>query len=171
MNIARAMLIAMMLVITANAAGRYLLALPVYGANELITDLIFPVLIFFSMSYVLVTGGHVRVELWWRHFGQRTQTVLHVVFDLAMIAMWIGITYMTGTHAYTAFAEGQQSIGTFGVPPALTYGAVAVGSGLMALRLIQHFIFVCGRQLTGSEGQVVPDPFDLDAPEYLDAPE
>ena len=166
MNVARLMIIAMMLVITGNAVGRYLFALPIYGANELITDLIFPSLIFFSMSYVLATGGHVRVDLWWRRFGRGLQSVLHAVFDVAMIAMWIGITYMTAAHAYTAFSEGQRSIGTFGIPPVLTYGAVALGSGLMTLRLVQHFIFVCGVWLTRSE--LTQDPFEENEDEEVE---
>lgn len=137
-NIARVALLAMMFTTSFDALGRYLFDRPIQGAVALVTEFLFPVVVFFSVSYVFLLDGHVRVELVRRKFSPRTRVWLEILFTVLTLVLWALVAERAGARAYEGYVLKQRPIGVFGIPPTVAYGVVAIGGLVMVLRMIAH---------------------------------
>src|SRR3546814_130829 len=112
---------------------RYLCDHPLEGTTAIITQLLFPALVFLSLAHVAERDGHVRVELIWTKLKGSFGDVVVIVFSLAIAAFWGIIAYKAGLRAYDAYVLNQRPIGAVGIPLAVSYGVVCLGSAVGAV--------------------------------------
>src|SRR3546814_5944903 len=110
-NLARLALLAMLFLTVLDIGGRYLFDHPLEGTTAIITQLLFPALVFLSLAHVAERDGHVRVELIWPKLKGSFGDVVVIVFSLAIAAFWGIIAYKAGLRAYDAYVLNQRPIG------------------------------------------------------------
>src|SRR3546814_16843388 len=81
-NLARLALLAMLFLTVLDIGGRYLFDHPLEGTTAIITQLLFPALVFLSLAPVAERDGHVRVELIWTKLKGSFGDVVVIVFSL-----------------------------------------------------------------------------------------
>lgn len=136
--IAGVAMVAMLIVSGGDILGRTLFGLPIEGSSVIISELLFPVCVFFSLPYVARIGGHIRVDFCDRLLSSvaRPRAIL---FGLLSALFWGLIAWKAGGRAWEAFSLGQRPIGAVGIPAAYSYGVVMLGAGVAA---ISHLAWV-----------------------------
>lgn len=125
-------LVSMLLVSGGDILGRTLFDSPIDGSSNIISDLLFPTCIFFSLPYLASISGHIRVD-----FADRWLVPVHkplsFLFAVLIALFWAAIAWRAGLRAHEAFLLNQRPIGAFGIPAAWSYGIVALGAGVAAI--------------------------------------
>lgn len=108
-------LFALVLVMAGNVLLRYGFSLGSVWAQELEWHLFVPICLF-GMSFALLHGDHVRVDIFYARFGERTQAAIDfgcaVAFTvLAGIIIWLSLRYVAQSYGQS---EGSANPG--GIP-------------------------------------------------------
>ncbi|MCD6675368.1 MAG: TRAP transporter small permease [Burkholderiaceae bacterium] len=129
--------VAMMLLVSADALGRFVLHSPITGAYELTEDYLMVILVFLGLSYSYRKGAFVRVTSFTRFFPRRLRLVLERV-SAAAAAVVVGAIAAGGFDMTVhAIRIGEFSSNLLQYPLAPAYALVVVGCALLALRLLQ----------------------------------
>src|SRR5690606_8577270 len=125
-------LVGMLLVSGGDILGRTLFDSPIEGSTTMISELLFPVCVFFALPYLASIAGHIRVD-----FADKwlvsARKPLAVVFAVLIALFWGSIAWRAGLAAYSAYLLNQRPIGAFGIPAAWSYGVVAIGTAVAAV--------------------------------------
>jgi TRAP-type C4-dicarboxylate transport system permease small subunit len=132
-NLSRLALLGILGLTVVDVGGRYLFNQPFEGTTTIITDLLFPAVVFLSLAYVAEIDGHVRVELIWAALRRRPKRALEIVFAVAIVVFWGVVAYLAGERAHEAYVLDQRPISSVGVPIALSYAVVCLGSVAAAI--------------------------------------
>ncbi|MEW5912392.1 MAG: TRAP transporter small permease subunit [Thermodesulfobacteriota bacterium] len=142
----------MMALLLREIVGRYLLNAPTGWVGETNQYL----LCAFSMlggAYCISTDSHIRVDIFWRKFGARTQAAVELAafgFSLAFLGVifWMGVG-----ESWEAFIEDKRSMSIFALPLWPSLLAVALGTFLMLLQLTVRMIRNVLQLITGTDQQ------------------
>lgn len=143
--------VAMMLLVSADALGRFVLDSPITGAYELTEDYLMVILVFLGLSHSYRKGAFVRVTSFTRFFPRRLRRILERV-SAATAAVLVG-AIAAGAFDTTlrAIRIGEFSSNLLQYPLAPAYALVVVGCGLLALRLLQSlFVAPIGDEAEGT---------------------
>lgn len=135
-----AAMVIIMLGISADATGRYLLNRPITGMSEFIEEYLMAFLVFLSLSFTFTQGGHVKVTVFLRFFPKPVLRWLNIAIDILGIAMFSLLTVATWNVAFRAFVMGTVSNCTLQYPVAPALFAVSIGTGTLVLRLLQSLL-------------------------------
>lgn len=127
-------LVAMVLLTTADALGRYLFNTPIEGAMEFTNEFLMPTLVFFAISYVYRMGGHVRVTILSDHFPASVQRVLMTIFDALTTLLFAALTWGVLLRTIDSYGMREYSSSPLGYLLAPSYAIVALGGALMTAR-------------------------------------
>lgn len=133
--VSASIILAMMLLTTADVALRFLLNSPIPGAYELSEFLLVGV-VFLAISYVQAARGHIMVDLFTARLPLGARLGLDILGALLALAVFSLLAWQAGYQAWRAWAIQDYSMGLIAFPlwPART--ALAVGVGLYCVRLI-----------------------------------
>ncbi|MBK1698540.1 TRAP transporter small permease subunit [Rhodovibrio salinarum] len=92
------LMLALVLLVAGNVLGRYLLGFSSVAAQELEWHLLVPIALL-GMAYGIRRGGHVRVDVFYEHFGARKQAAVDLLTAvltvlLAVVAIQLSIPYV-----------------------------------------------------------------------------
>jgi TRAP-type C4-dicarboxylate transport system permease small subunit len=129
------LLVAMMLLVTADVMGRFFFSIPVQGTTEL-TEFIMVALLYLSLAHTQALKGHINVDIFLSFFKRRTRLVFDLIaylLGLVLFALigWQGI--LAAIKAWTFWET------TFGVLPFPLFPAkvlIPFGSFLVCLRYL-----------------------------------
>lgn len=138
--LAHGALLAMMATTAADALLRYLFNSPLNGVQELADEFFMPALVFFMISNIYSTGGHIRITGVLELFPAAVQRAMLFVCDLAALAMFGMITYGLTDRTVEAYVSREYSSSPLDYLIAPSYGIVAFGSAMMSLRILQAVI-------------------------------
>ena len=110
--IAGAILILMMLHITAHVACRYLFAWPFQDTVEIVSTYYIVAIVFLPLALVERLNGHIVVELFSQHLPRRTLELLIGCIGLASAGYFGAFTWRTGQDALQTYAAGEMMLGT-----------------------------------------------------------
>ena len=150
-NLASLGLVLMVASSVVDITARYLLNAPIGGLILVITDLLFPLVVFFSLAYVARIGGHVHVEFLLRRLSPKRQRRMQTLFALVAAIFWAFVMYTAADRSWEAIVKNYRPIAVFGIPIYLSFGIVAIGSFLALIEAL-----VCA---------VNPSVLNKDAPE------
>jgi len=109
--VAIALLAIMMVLVTADTAGRYLLHKPVFGTHEFVEAYLMVGVVFLGMARLQATGGQVAVDIVARHFPPSLRRVLLIVFSVIALVFLVLIASKAATQVEHSFVR-QQVIAT-----------------------------------------------------------
>lgn len=132
-----AALLALTILVTADAAMRYFARASIPYLSDVTGKVLMPMTVFLAVSYVGAVRGNVAVDIFFQKFSARVKRLLHIAFDL-IAAAFIGCI---GWQFFSRFlgAIGERS-STFEVHPTITFGIIALGCVYGALRFLVNVI-------------------------------
>ncbi len=133
--VAATIILALMLLVVADVAGRKFFNSPVHGTIE-IASLTLPAIVFLSIAYVQSLKEHVTVDLFTARLPQQVQLALDVLALGIALAVMVIVIWQTSVFAWGSWVDREFSMGIVEVPiwPARVF--VAFGSWLLCIRLI-----------------------------------
>ena len=133
------------LVICDMVVERYILNLTTIWQIDVVTYAIVGAT-FVGSSYVLMTRGHVNVEILPLHVGPRTRYWLAVSTGLLGIAFCVVLWVVCTQYWFQAYSEGWKSNTVWRARLWIPYLSMPVGLGLLVLQYIADFLaLVTGR--------------------------
>ena len=123
-----------------NVVLRYLFSYGSVWAQELEWHLLAP-LILFAISYALLKGEHVRVDVAYAHFSPRAKEVVNVISAVLCLAISIAIVVFSIRYVQQSYVIGEQSAD----PGGLTHrwvlkSLIPLGFVLVALQSVAEIV-------------------------------
>lgn len=137
--LAGAVLVLLMLLTTADVAGRYFFNAPLNGVFDL-THFAVLIMTFLSFAYCGYRGAHVVIELLYNKLGPATRRVLNRLINLAGCVLFVVIAWRAIVQSVDVreFGEASQLLA---IPFFPFYWVVAFGALLFAI-VLAYRIFV-----------------------------
>ena len=119
-----------------NVLLRYLFNTGSVWAQELEWHLLAP-LILFGMSYAMLHGEHVRVDIFYAGFSKRRQALVDIVSALMTIAVSVAIIWLSWKYVAQSYAINETSSDPGGLPYRWALKAlIPLGFALLTLQRV-----------------------------------
>ena len=128
-----------MVVTVADVFMRYIFNSPVRGAYEL-SETMMVGAVFLALAYTQKQKGHVSVQIFSSRLPAKAQTLLATIILFLSFGVFVLITWQGGRMAWEALIIGDYTEGTVEWPLWPGRAVVAVGAGLLCLRLMFGFL-------------------------------
>ena len=126
----------MMLLTTADAAGRYLLNRPILVAYEVTTNYLMVAVVFLALPYAYRRGANIRVTFLVDRLGRRARLVVDHVVQLVSIVYGAALVYATFQQARHVFSTGTTFATLDYLPLWPAHLAVCVGLLVMSVMML-----------------------------------
>jgi TRAP-type mannitol/chloroaromatic compound transport system permease small subunit len=142
------LMLALVLLVAGNVLGRYLLGISSVAAQELEWHLLVPIALL-GMAYGIRRGGHVRVDVFYEHFGPRLQASVDLLTALLTLLFAVVAIQLSIPYAEQAYRIGEGSPDPGGLPHRfIIKSCLPLGFLLLALQAVQMTL-ESGLRLTG----------------------
>lgn len=131
----------MMIHVTLDVLGKYLLTVPAPATIEAVQFYYMVALVFLPFAYIARGEGHIYVELFTRRLSPRMQHFLDGVMGILTLAWVVAIAIYAGGEAIATTIDGEfqeTAEGTVIVWPSRWF--VPLGSGIMAIAVVVKII-------------------------------
>lgn len=118
---------------------RYFLAAPTSWTAE-VENYLQIGLVMLGGGYGLYHGGHVRVDVLWRNFSERTKAWVEIITGLIVWVAMLPILYYGAELAWEALETGQTSVTAAEIVLWPSMAAVPVGAALLLLQSLANAI-------------------------------
>ncbi len=125
----------MMLLTTADAAGRYLLNRPITGAYEITTNYLMVAAIFLAMTYAYRGGAHIRVTFLADRLPRLVKLVVNHLVQFFSMLYCAALVYATLKQALRTIATGT-TLSSIEIPQGPAYLLVPLGLFLVSLTML-----------------------------------
>jgi TRAP-type C4-dicarboxylate transport system permease small subunit len=129
--VSAAVIIILMLLVTANVIGRYFLNSPITGTPE-IACLLMIVIVFPALAWVALEGKHVRVDF----IMDRFSPIVQAITDGIMLIISLGIYAIITWESFPAAMHSSDVSSLLSIPQAPFYWIMAVGWALFSVSII-----------------------------------
>ncbi|TVP73604.1 MAG: TRAP transporter small permease subunit [Rhodobacteraceae bacterium] len=132
--------VALVLLVAGDVFARYLFRTGAVWAQELQWHLISPIALF-GMSYALLSGEQVRVDVLYERFSPLLQRIIEVLGGLLMIALGVLLVKLSLPWVEMSYARGEGSPNPGGLPYRFALKAlIPLGFGLLAIQGLAHVL-------------------------------
>ncbi len=136
--LAQASIVIMMLLISADAIGRYLVSRPIQGTFEVTTYYLMVVLTYLGIPIMYTKGRHIKLDI----LGKWSHNRFIEMFRSAIILAVMGfITWHASIEAFGKFRAGDTTFGIIQFPLYWSYVWFPIGCGLLSLRILSDLFF------------------------------
>ena len=125
----------MMLLTTADAAGRYLLNRPITGAYEITTNYLMISAVFLAMAFAYRGGANIRVTFLVDRLPRLTKLVVNHLVQMVSMLYCATLVYATFKQALRTIATGT-TLSSIEIPQGPAYLLVPVGLFLASLMML-----------------------------------
>jgi TRAP-type mannitol/chloroaromatic compound transport system permease small subunit len=130
--------VVLVLLVAGDVFARYLFRTGAVWAQELQWHLISPIALF-GMSYALLSGEQVRVDVLFERFSPLAQRITEVLGGLLMIALGILLIRLSLPWVELSYNRGESSPNPGGLPWRFALKAmIPLGFGLLAVQGLAH---------------------------------
>jgi TRAP-type C4-dicarboxylate transport system permease small subunit len=126
---------AMMLLTTADAAGRYLLNRPLLAAYEITSNYLMITAVFLALPYAYRQGANIRVTFLVERLGRGARLVVDHVVQVASLAYCAALVYATFQQARHILATGTTFV-TLDLPLWPAHLVLCIGLLLLTVMLL-----------------------------------
>lgn len=138
MAVAVGCVVLLMLVVSADAVGRYVFASPLPWAFELISYYLLIVVTYGALSSTFQRGDHIHLDLIKRLFPKRLSAWLEVVYSLLAAVVFSLIAYGAWHELVESYLAKEFLPGYIIWPAWLAYLPIVIGAALLVMRLLHH---------------------------------
>jgi TRAP-type C4-dicarboxylate transport system permease small subunit len=131
----------MMLLTTGDAAGRYLLNLPITGAFEFTTNYVIVASVYFGMTCVYRGGGFIRVTFLVDHLPKKIKLMVEHLVQVVSMLYCAALVYCTLIYALRGMAASTK-LSSIPIPLAPAYFLVPAGLLLVPLLMLVDLVKV-----------------------------
>ena len=142
-----------------DVIGTQFLQSPLPGAKEL-TESTMVLIVFGALTYAQIQRSHIRVELLYTRAGPRTRAVMDVIGDIAAIVFFSLLLWQAINEAIFSIQLKEATVGLIRFPLYPARIILAVGTGLLILRLLIDLFADLRRIQTGEELAVAGSELD-----------
>jgi len=136
--VAGSILVFLVLVLVADAAGRFVL-MPVAGSYEIV-QYGFALMVAFSVAFTQLRGGHVSIELIFSSFPAGVRRVLTFINRILSLVIFGLVTWRIFADSIAAYKLGEES-STLTLPVWLFMAMLALGFTLLLIVIIVKLIY------------------------------
>ncbi len=135
------LVVLLILTMTYEVVSRYVFDNPTLWSFD-ITYMLGAVFFLFSASYVLLHGGHVRVDLFYTRFSAKTKSIIDIVFiPMFFFTAYSILTQQAWRAAFRALEVGETSMSGIWEPTTVPLRfIIALGFSLLLLQGIFWFL-------------------------------
>ncbi len=151
-----AMLFALMCLVVADVARRYLFNAPIAWSYEVINNYLMPGLFFFAVSHTLKAHSHVAVDIVQNYVRPRLRYALEAIGTMLALPAFALCTWVAAGHTWTEFATAAVSSTGLPVPSWTVSVAFPIGFGMLTLRLALNAAGYAATLITGRAFQDLP---------------
>lgn len=131
---------ALVLVMAGNVLLRYLFRTGSVWSQELEWHLMAPICLF-GMSYALRHGEHVRVDVLFARFSDRTKTAIDLISAVLAVTIALAVIYLSLNYVGQSWRIGEGSANPGGIPGRYALKAlIPIGFALLALQSLAQAI-------------------------------
>ena len=132
--------VALVLLVAGDVFARYLFRTGAVWAQELQWHLISPIALF-GMSYALLSGEQVRVDVLYERFSPLVQRIIEVIGGLLMILLGVLLVKLSLPWVEMSYTRGEGSPNPGGLPYRFALKAlIPLGFGLLAVQGLAHVL-------------------------------
>ncbi|MEN5139431.1 TRAP transporter small permease [Pseudomonas juntendi] len=135
-------LIAIMFLVGADAAARYVLGAPIPWVTESVGYYLMVAVSYLAAADTFRRGDHIRLELVTDRMGPRLRAWVDVVLSLLSAMVFAVLTYSASNSLLEALHAQEYVHGSQAWPVWLSYLPIVLGSALLAVRLVHHCVMV-----------------------------
>ena len=132
--------LALALVMSGNVLLRYVFHTGTVWSQELEWHLMAPICLF-GMSYALRHGEHVRVDVMFAGFSQRTKNFIELISALLLMAICLIVIWLSVSYVMQSWANNEGSANPGGIPARYVLKSlIPIGFALMLVQAFGHAI-------------------------------
>ena len=132
--------LALALVMSGNVLLRYVFHTGTVWSQELEWHLMAPICLF-GMSYALRLGEHVRVDVMFAGFSQRTKNFIELISALLLMAICLIVIWLSVSYVMQSWANNEGSANPGGIPARYVLKSlIPIGFALMLVQAFGHAI-------------------------------
>lgn len=137
MAIACVFILGTMLVVAADAIGRYLFNQPLVFTNDLVTMYLLPACLLLPLAFTLRRGGHIAVDLFAMLMPRRMYlVVIGFAFLSSLPLIWL-MAYQMSIRTHESWVSGASTFGFYSFPVWLSEIIVAISLISISIRILQ----------------------------------
>jgi TRAP-type C4-dicarboxylate transport system permease small subunit len=136
--VAAVVLCAVMIIVSADVAMRYVFNRPFGWTYDLISLYLMGALFYFALSPTFAQGAHISVDVVARRLSPGMRRLLQVVIALVSALLFATIAWLAAARTFDDFQSGAATSGEILWPTWLADVLIPVGCALLTLRLIVH---------------------------------
>jgi TRAP-type C4-dicarboxylate transport system permease small subunit len=133
--VSSAIIIVLMLLVTADVCGRYFFNKPIMGASELARFMMI-IIVFPALAWTALAGKHIKVDILIERFPQRFRTILNSIMLLAGLVIYGIITWQSAL--YSMKVDNITSM--LRLPQSIFYWIMTVGCTVFCLSIMALII-------------------------------
>lgn len=134
--IAGAAIFLVMMIVVVDVGRRYLLNKPLPWSYDLIAIYLLPLLFFPVLSDTFRLNHHVSVDILYLRMGRTWQRLCRLLTTLAATIVFVSIAWLALGKTAKSYANGEVLAGVVAWPTWIPPAILAVGFGLLILRLV-----------------------------------
>jgi len=129
-----------MLLITFNIGGRYLFGVIIPSTVEM-SELIFVLMVFFSITYIDIQGGHLRIKMLYSRLSPRGQRLCDILAKILSVVLFSLMSWQTLLYALRSWNTNETSWGLLPIPLWIPKFGVFIGCTLFFLHSTGSLVF------------------------------
>ncbi len=150
------MLFALMCLVVADVARRYLFNAPIAWSYEVINNYLMPGIFFFTVAHTLQAHGHVAVDILHNYVGPRMRYRFETVSTLLALPVFALITWLAAAKTLDDFRTAAQASSGLPVPSWTISIVLPIGFGMLTLRLLINAVAYVATLATGRPYKDLP---------------
>ncbi len=156
MGIGGAMLFALMCVVVADVALRYLFNAPLQWSYQVISSYLMPGLFFMAVSHTLKSHAHVAVDILHNYVSRRTRYVFELICSVVATPVFALCAVVSARNTWKDFADAAVSTSGLAVPTWTVSVLLPIGFGMLTLRLALNAYGYAATLVSGREQAPLP---------------
>jgi TRAP-type C4-dicarboxylate transport system permease small subunit len=140
---------AIMLIVVLDVVMRYLFNAPLSWSYDIISMYLMLAGFYLALSQTLRRGHHVAVDLLYQHFAIKTKLLWRLLGWTLAAVFFAMVFVLTAKGAWSKFESGDVVAGSIPWPTWVASALAALGSMLIALRLLLDLAYVVAALATG----------------------
>jgi TRAP-type C4-dicarboxylate transport system permease small subunit len=150
-SIAALCVVLIMLIVSADAIGRYVFGEPLQWAYDVVSYYLEVGALYLALSATYSHGDHIAIDVFKRSLNERAQAWLDLGTTIVGVLVFTLIAYCAAISTLDSFERNEMIPGVVLWPVWLSYAAIPIGSALLVLRLMHHSYML----ITSSSDQFV----------------